>query len=262
MTERDTHRLRQDTLESWKQIAAYLDRSERTVRRWEASEGLPVHRHEHGKQDTVFAYPPEIERWRTERSRGYVRPLPTSGLKRWRWAAGSSLAAAAIGLGSVAIQTAGLEGDDAVMVVGQPGLSQPDNLSFGEAQTAGYLTEHDAITRTIDRYILGGRAGNGDMMRAGFHPNATIAGYCQGVEYSGSIEHLFEWIDENGPAPNIEPRFARIEVFETIAVVNLEVEGWSGKLAGDAARISEIFTLLKRDGEWEITQKTFHWHET
>ena len=46
----------QKTLESWKQIAAYLDRSERTVRRWEASEGLPVHRREHEKQDTVFAF--------------------------------------------------------------------------------------------------------------------------------------------------------------------------------------------------------------
>jgi hypothetical protein len=42
---------------------AYLDRSERTVRRWEASEGLPVHRREHEKQDTVFAYRHEIEAW-------------------------------------------------------------------------------------------------------------------------------------------------------------------------------------------------------
>jgi hypothetical protein len=45
MPERNTPR---KTLESWKQIAAYLDRSERTVRRWEASEGLPVHRREQG----------------------------------------------------------------------------------------------------------------------------------------------------------------------------------------------------------------------
>src|SRR5437763_6753552 len=53
----------QKTLESWKQIAAYLDRSERTVRRWEANEGLPVHRRGHEKQDTVFAYKHEIEAW-------------------------------------------------------------------------------------------------------------------------------------------------------------------------------------------------------
>jgi len=43
--------------------------------------------------------------------------------------------------------------------------------------------------------------------------------------------------------------------------VHLEVKGWSGKLAGRDARISEVFTLLKRDGEWVITQKTFHWHQ-
>jgi len=39
----------EDRLDSWKEIAAYLDRSERTVRRWESSEGLPVHRREHEK---------------------------------------------------------------------------------------------------------------------------------------------------------------------------------------------------------------------
>jgi hypothetical protein len=45
----------------------------------------------------------------------------------------------------------------------------------------------------------GGRAGNSDLMRAAFHPEETMAGYCQGIEYSGSTEHLFDWIRENGP---------------------------------------------------------------
>jgi hypothetical protein len=31
-------------LDSWKEIAAYLGRSIRTVQRWEREEGLPVHR--------------------------------------------------------------------------------------------------------------------------------------------------------------------------------------------------------------------------
>jgi len=123
-----------------------------------------------------------------------------------------------------------------------------------------YLAEHDGITRAIDCYIAGGRAGDGDLMRAAFHPEATIAGYCFGVEYSGSIEHLFRWINENGPTTKIEPRFGRIEILETIAIVHLEVQGWSGKLAGINARITEVFTLLKREGQWQITQKTFHWH--
>jgi tetratricopeptide (TPR) repeat protein len=59
---------RADRLESWKEIAAYLNRSERTVRRWEAAEGLPVHRLQHDKRGSVYAYVPELDAWRRERS--------------------------------------------------------------------------------------------------------------------------------------------------------------------------------------------------
>jgi TolB-like protein/tetratricopeptide (TPR) repeat protein len=50
-------------LESWKDIARYLRRSVRTVRRWEADEGLPVHRQMHRTQGRVFAYPAELDAW-------------------------------------------------------------------------------------------------------------------------------------------------------------------------------------------------------
>lgn len=50
-------------LESWKEIAQYLARSERTVRRWERDEGLPVHRHVHNKRGTVFAWRSELDAW-------------------------------------------------------------------------------------------------------------------------------------------------------------------------------------------------------
>ena len=48
-----------ERLDSWKEIAAYLKRDARTVRRWEKSEGLPVHRHVHLKKPTVYAYEQE-----------------------------------------------------------------------------------------------------------------------------------------------------------------------------------------------------------
>jgi len=214
MTERNTP---QRTLESWKQIAAFLDRSERTVRRWEAREGLPVHRQGHYKHDTVFAYRHEIEAWTRRRTRF----------------AGKDIAE-----------------------------TRPvaDDLFQIGASANRYLVEHDAITRTMDRYIAGARAGDGELMRPAFHTEATMSGYCQGVEYSGSIKHVFEWVTVNGPAPNIEPRFARIEIIETIALVHLEVRHWSGKLAGANCRASDVFTLLKLNGEWKITHKLFHWH--
>jgi TolB-like protein/Flp pilus assembly protein TadD len=51
-----------ERLDSWKEIAAYLKRDERTVRRWEA-DGLPVHRKVHKKQASIYAYRAEIDAW-------------------------------------------------------------------------------------------------------------------------------------------------------------------------------------------------------
>ncbi len=54
-------------LESWKEIAAYLQRDERTARRWEKEEDLPVHRHHHLSRSSVYAYPSELDAWRANR---------------------------------------------------------------------------------------------------------------------------------------------------------------------------------------------------
>jgi dipeptidyl aminopeptidase/acylaminoacyl peptidase len=52
-----------DRLDSWKEIARYLNRSVRTLYRWEKEEGLPVHRHQHRELGSVFAYKGELDAW-------------------------------------------------------------------------------------------------------------------------------------------------------------------------------------------------------
>ncbi len=59
--------LADDLLDSWKEIATYLERDVRTVQRWEKLEGLPIHRHVHERQGTVFAYRREVDAWRRSR---------------------------------------------------------------------------------------------------------------------------------------------------------------------------------------------------
>ena len=53
----------QDKLDSWKAIAAYLKRDVTTVQRWERREGMPVHRHLHDKQGSVYAFCSELDAW-------------------------------------------------------------------------------------------------------------------------------------------------------------------------------------------------------
>jgi hypothetical protein len=66
----------QHRLESWKAIANYLHRSVRTVRRWEAREKLPVHRHQHTRGSSVFAFCSELDEWRQRRQQSVEQGIP------------------------------------------------------------------------------------------------------------------------------------------------------------------------------------------
>ena len=50
-------------LDSWKEIAAYVNRDVTTVQRWEKREGMPVHRHLHEKRGSVYALTEELDGW-------------------------------------------------------------------------------------------------------------------------------------------------------------------------------------------------------
>jgi Tol biopolymer transport system component len=67
-TDQPPEKLVGERLDSWKDIAAYLQREVRTVQLWEKNEGLPVHRHAHQKRGTVYAYKSEIDAWAQTRS--------------------------------------------------------------------------------------------------------------------------------------------------------------------------------------------------
>ena len=80
-----------DRLDSWKEIAAYLNRSERTVRRWEATEELPVHRLQHDKRGSVYAFRGELDAWMAARGAQLPAERP-AGLMRPRYMAAAAVA--------------------------------------------------------------------------------------------------------------------------------------------------------------------------
>lgn len=50
-------------LDTWKEIATFFGCDERTVKRWEATRGLPVRRIPNGVRSNVFAYESELRSW-------------------------------------------------------------------------------------------------------------------------------------------------------------------------------------------------------
>jgi len=120
--------------------------------------------------------------------------------------------------------------------------------------TTTKVNEYDAIARSVQQYINGAKSGKGDDMKPAFHEDATIFGYVGADLFAGPIQQLFSWNDQNGPATGLQARIASIDLIDTVATVRLELENWTGH------RFTDLFTLLKVDGEWKIMNKVFHLH--
>ena len=129
---------------------------------------------------------------------------------------------------------------------------QAEQKLAGNAPTS--LSEYDAITKTVQHYINGGKTGNTEEMKLAFHPGATIFGYVGPEILAGPIQFLFDWNDKNGAATELEGRITSIDIAESVATVRLELDNWSGR------RFTDLFTMLKVDGEWKIINKVFHLH--
>ena len=105
-------------LDSWKEIAAYLNRDVTTVQRWEKREGMPVYRHQHDRMGSVYAFRSELDAWALSRNipagtengksaSSLETPAPSprteisSSRTRWKPIVGLTLALAVLAIGAV-----------------------------------------------------------------------------------------------------------------------------------------------------------------
>jgi len=110
----------EDRLESWKEIAAFIGRDERTAMRWARDQGMPVRRVPGAKRSRIFASRAEIRAWlaglgtasetmipvRASETRDAfaanadLGPTPkTYGRERLRWTAAACLVLLSVGIG-------------------------------------------------------------------------------------------------------------------------------------------------------------------
>ena len=107
----------EERLDSWKEIAAYLNRDVTTVQRWEKREGMPVHRHQHDRIGSVYAFRGELDAWARSRNLppgqengksiilpGAPAPPPHAEISnsrtRWKPVVGLALAGTALVIGA------------------------------------------------------------------------------------------------------------------------------------------------------------------
>ncbi len=108
------------------------------------------------------------------------------------------------------------------------------------------------ISSVIQAYIDGGRKGDASIMKPSFRKNAIIHGHTDGGLLAGPIKMLYDWVESNPPAPDLEAKIVNIDLANTVATARVELTDWLG------TRYTDQFTLLKENGTWTITSKVFH----
>lgn len=139
----------ENPLQGWKEIASHLERDERTARRWEKEENLPIRRHRAEKRSSVYAYPSEIEQWRTARTAAVVSPSPAAD-QGWVWAAVAATCLTLVGF-VFFLQRSGMDPIAEAGAVSAPGIRTTELCrrcdSTGDISPDGkYFSETDWVT--------------------------------------------------------------------------------------------------------------------
>lgn len=112
--------------------------------------------------------------------------------------------------------------------------------------------EYENVLNVMDKYYQAQKEGKSEILKPVCHKNAIMHGYAGETLLEGSIQNLFDYIDNKGAQENVKIRTDVIALEETIACVHCCLEG------GGASVYSDMFQLLKIDGEWKIISKIFH----
>ena len=116
------------------------------------------------------------------------------------------------------------------------------------------VDDREGIAAAIQHYLDGAVSGSSETMSLAFHEGATIYGYIGPDLFGGPIQGLYDWHDSNGAASELQSRIASIDIEGSIATARVELDNWTGH------RFTDMFTLLKTDGRWQIINKVFYLH--
>ena len=249
------HSSAEERLTSWKEVAVYLNRSVRTVQRWEKVDGLPIHRLPHSKRNTIYAYKSELDDWWNSHESRFAEKRPNRlALSAGLWAAGAMLVlgvAAAFWHGSEL--GGGPDSSDAGVTVGDSvilrrvwhgpdvdimGGTSPDGLLLSYVDWAtGDLAIHDLVTGKKHHLT-----DKGSWLESGeFAEFSKISPDGMRVAYAWRNQDMFydlRIIDRKGSSPRV--------VYRDEAFWYIRPEAWSP----DGQKILAV--LFRKNGTCQI----------
>ena len=112
--------------------------------------------------------------------------------------------------------------------------------------------ERKQLIKSAEQYLEAGRTGDVNLMKEVFHNDATIFGYIEGELLGGPIKLLYDWMENNGAATNIDGQVVSADLEGTVGNVKVQAKDWCGY------NFTDYLNFLKVDGKWVIINKMFY----
>lgn len=114
-------------------------------------------------------------------------------------------------------------------------------------------SEYNAVIAVAEKYVDGLRIGSPERLTEAFHQQAVMYGFTNGEFLGGSISNLYEFVRDNGKAPDITTRLDVLAITPTTAVVRVDME--QDAIGAD---YNDYLTLIRIDGAWKVIAKVYH----
>lgn len=117
-----------------------------------------------------------------------------------------------------------------------------------------HLRDVTAVREVVKLYIKGS-AGDVELLRSIFHPDALMNGYFNGHLGIGSPEPFFTEVSKlqgSPPGEHYQGEIESIEVVGDVATARLVETDFLG------SDFVDFFHLIRIEGEWKIMSKTYH----
>ena len=117
------------------------------------------------------------------------------------------------------------------------------------------VKDYEAVKKALNNYLEAGRKADSRILKSSVYKDAIMYSADEGKVDGGSINSLFEYLDNNPPATELEADITSVDVAGNIAYAKVESDKWH------CARYTDMFLLVKENNEWKILTKVFHTHK-
>jgi len=129
---------------------------------------------------------------------------------------------------------------------------QPNERIMTMSETS--VKDYEAVKNAINNYLEAGRKGDSKILQPSAYKDAIMYSAPNGKVEGGSIKALFEYLDNNPAALELDADITAVDIAGNVAYAKVESDNWHG------ARYTDMFLLVKDGNEWKILTKVFHTH--